>query len=57
MQAARLRMLADTDIKLEQAAAATREEKRKAEAALEAAEVAFKHREAQLREEFARYVV
>lgn len=56
MQAARLRLLADTDVKLEAAAAAAREERRKGEAAVEAAAAAAKQREMQLKDEWARWV-
>lgn len=56
MQSARLRLLADTDSKLEAAAAAVREEKRKGEVALEAAAVAARQREEHLRHDWNRLV-
>lgn len=55
MQAQRLRLAADTELKLEASEAARREDRRRAEGAAAAAAEALRALEAQLKEEHARW--
>jgi hypothetical protein len=57
LQVQRLRLISEGDLKLEAAEAALREERRRGEAALEAAQHNASKREAAVREEVERWVV